>query len=115
MKLIERINEWSKIREVYWSGMKAGDHFRPYLNPTIFGKHIVPLGMSKAIDMFETNGDLIKEAQLNNLIGIKTECENTEPNKWDQKMLKGYLKELDRRRNLDYNKLFPEISKLLDS
>jgi len=113
--LIEQINEWSKVREVYWSGMKAGDHLRPYLNPTIFGKAIVPLGMSKAIDMFETNGDLIKEAQLNNLIGIKTECENTEPNKWDQKMLKGYLKELDRRRNLDYNKLFPEISKLLDS
>ena len=113
--LIERINNWSKIREVYWSGMKAGDHMRPFLNPTIFGKDIVPLGMSKAIDVFETNGDAIKEAQLNNLIGIKTECENTEPNGWDQKMLKAYLNELDRRRGLDYKKLFPEIAKLLDS
>ena len=88
---------------------------RPFLNPTIFGKDIVPLGMSKAIDVFETNGDAIKEAQLNNLIGIKTECENTEPNGWDQKMLKAYLNELDRRRGLDYKKLFPEIAKLLDS
>lgn len=112
--LIERINNWSKIREVYWSGMKAGDHMRPFLNPTIFGKDIVPLGMSKAIDVFETNGDSIKEAQLNNLIGIKTECENTEPNGWDQKMLKAYLKELDRRRGLDYKILFPEIAKLLE-
>jgi len=113
--LIERINQWSKIREVYWSGMKAGDHMRPYLNPTIFGKEIVPLGISKAIDIFETNGDPIKRAQLNNLIGIKTECESTEPNTWDQKMLKGYIQELDRRRGLDYKKLFPEIAKLLES
>ena len=113
--LIGQLNKWSKIREVYWSGMKAGDHMRPYLNPTIFGKAIVPLGMSKAIDIFETNGDPIKEAQLNNLIGIKTECENTEPNTWDQKMLKGYIEELDRRRGLDYKKLFPEIATLLEA
>ena len=113
--LIVQLNKWSKIREVYWSGMKAGDHMRPYLNPTIFGKAIVPLGMSKAIDIFETNGDPIKEAQLNNLIGIKTECENTEPNTWDQKMLKGYIEELDRRRGLDYKKLFPEIATLLEA
>ena len=113
--LIQKINMWSKTRQIYWSGMKAGDHMRPYLNPTIFGKDIIPLGISQAIDMFETNGDLIKQAQLNHLIGIKTECENTEPNKWDQKMLKGYLQELDRRRKLDYRILFPEISKLLDA
>jgi len=113
--LIVRLNKWSKIREVYWSGMKAGDHMRPYLNPTIFGKAIVGLGMSKAIDIFETNGDPIKEAQLKNLIGIKTECERTEPNTWDQKMLKGYIEELDRRRGLDYKKLFPEIAALLEA
>jgi hypothetical protein len=113
--LIVRLNKWSRIREVYWSGMKAGDHMRPYLNPTIFGKAIIGLGMSKAIDIFETNGDPIKEAQLNNLIGIKTECEKTEPNTWDQKMLKGYIEELDRRRGLDYKKLFPEIATLLEA
>ena len=113
--LIVRLNKWSRIREVYWSGMKAGDHMRPYLNPTIFGKAIVGLGMSKAIDIFETNGDPIKEAQLKNLIGIKTECERTEPNTWDQKMLKGYIEELDRRRGLDYKKLFPEIAALLEA
>jgi|TARA_S200000501_G_C20809074_1_gene737544 hypothetical protein len=110
--LLEKINSWSKTREVYWSGMKAGDAIRPYLNPTIFGKHIVPHGLGKAVKTFRTNGDKIKEAQLNNLIGIKIECENTEPSIWDQKMLKVYLKELDRRRNLDYKLLFPQIDKL---
>lgn len=111
--LIRKVNEWSKIRQVYWSGMKAGDVMRPYLNPTIFGDKILPLGINEACEIFETYGDPIKEAQLNNLKGIATECQKTKPNEWDQKMLKAYLKELDRRRNLDYRKLFPEIEKLL--
>jgi hypothetical protein len=113
--LILQLNRWSKIREVYWSGMKAGDAGRPYLNPTIFGKDIIPLGIDKAIEVYETNGDAIKEAQLNNLKGIRTECAETEPDLLQQKLLKLYIKELDRRRNTDYTKLFPTIDKLFDS
>jgi len=113
--LIVQLNKWSKIREVYWSGMKAGDAGRPYLNPTIFGKDILPLGIDKAIEVYETNGDVIKQAQLNNLKGIRTECASTEPDLLQQKLLKIYLKELDRRRNTDYTKLFPTIDKLLNS
>ena len=95
--------------------MKAGDAMRPYFNPTIFGDKIVPLGMDQAIEMFETFGDPIKEAQLNNLKGIKQECESTEPDLLQQKLLKVYLKEMDRRRNTDYKKLFPTIDNLLES
>lgn len=113
--LIAELNKWSKIRQVYWSGMKAGDAGRPYLNPTIFGEGIIPLGIDKAIDIFETNGDVIKEAQLNNLKGIRTECANTDPDLQQQRLLKAYLKELDRRRNTDYRKLFPTIDKLFES
>ena len=113
--LILQLNKWSKVREVYWSGMKAGDAGRPYLNPTIFGKDILPLGIDKAIEVYETNGDVIKQAQLNNLKGIRTECENTEPDLLQQKLLKLYIKELDRRRNTDYTKLFPTIEKLFHS
>jgi hypothetical protein len=113
--LVMQINKWSKVREVYWSGMKAGDAGRSYLNPTIFGEDIVPLGFDQAIGQFETNGDAIKEAQLNNLKGIRTECENTDPDLLQQNLLKVYLKELDRRRNTDYTKLFPTIYKLLNS
>lgn len=113
--LIRQMNTWSRIREVYWSGMKAGDAGRPYLNPTIFGDAILPLGIDRAIDVYETNGDIIKEAQLNNLKGIRTECEKTEPDRLQQKLLRVYLKELDRRRGTDYTKLFPTIDKLLKS
>ena len=110
--LILQMNNWSRIREVYWSGMKAGDVKRPYLNPTIFGKDIIPLGLDRAIEVYETNGDVIKQAQLNNLKGIRTECANTEPDLQQQKLLKIYVDELDRRRGTDYRKLFPDIVKL---
>jgi hypothetical protein len=95
--------------------MKAGDAGRPYLNPTIFGKAILPLGINQAIEIYESNGDPIKEAQLNNLIGIQKECENTDPDLLQQKLLKSYLNELDRRRGTDYKKLFPTIEKLFQS
>ena len=111
--LIQRVNKWSKKRQVYWSGMKAGDSHRPYLNPTIFGEKIVTLGLQRAVDIFETNGDKIKSLQLENLKGITTECLNTEPDLVQQKLLKVYLKELDRRRGTDYTLLFPEIEALL--
>jgi len=113
--LIEQMNTWSKIREVYWSGMKAGDAGRPFLNPTIFGDAIIPLGIDRALDLYETNGDPIKEAQLNNLKGIKVECEKTEPDGLQQKLLKIYLKELDRRRGTDHTKLFPTIENLFQT
>jgi len=111
--LIERVNKWSKTREVYWSGMKAGDSHRLFLHPTIFGEKILPLGLQRAIDIFETNDDKIKTLQLENLKGIATECLNTQPDPTQQKLLKVYLKELDRRRGTDYTVLFPELEALL--
>jgi len=112
--LIQKVNSWSKkYREVYWSGMKAGDSHRPYLNPTIFGDKIVDLGLSKAVETFQTNGDRIKELQLSNLQGIMTECENTKEDLVQQNLLKIYLNELDRRRNTDFTNLFPSIAQLL--
>ena len=110
--LIERVNTWSKTREVYWSGMKAGDEHRLFLHPTIFGEKIIPFGLQRAIDIFETNGDKIKSLQLENLKGITTECKNTKEDKNQQKLLHIYLKELDRRRGTDYKKLFPQFHAL---
>ena len=111
--LIEKVNAWSRTREVYWSGMKAGDEHRLFLHPTIFGPDIVPFGLQKALDIFETNGDKIKVLQKENLKGILTECLNTAPDMKQQELLKVYLNELDRRRNTDYKKLFPQIEGLL--
>ena len=111
--LIEKVNVWSQTREVYWSGMKAGDEHRLFLHPTIFGPDIVPFGLQRALDIFETNGDKIKVLQKENLKGITTECLNTKPDLKQQELLKVYLTELDRRRNTDYRKLFPQIEGLL--
>ena len=110
--LIEQVNKWSRINQVYWSGMKAGDAGRPWLNPTIFGDKILAEGLTKACELFKTFGDPIKEAQLNNLKGIATECEHSVPDVELQRLLKIYLNELDRRRNTDHTKLFPGITKL---
>ena len=112
--LVEQVNIWSKIRPVYWSMMKAGDAGRPYLNPTIFGDKILDLGINQAIAKFDTQDDPIKTGYLNNLKGIAEECRNTEPDFMQQKLLKTYIKELDRRRSTDYKTLFPTIAELLD-
>ena len=113
--LVNKINEWSKKRTVYWSMMKAGDAGRPYLNPTIFGDKILDLGINQTIEVFDTQNDPIKIGYLNNLKGIAQECRKTEPHLHQQKLLKVYLEELDRRRNTDYKKLFPTISTLLQN
>jgi pyruvate-formate lyase-activating enzyme len=113
--LVKQINSWSRqYRPVYWSMMKAGDVRRPYLNPTIFGDKILNLGVNETIDLFDTQNDPIKKGYLNNLKGIAKECEKTEPNLLHQQQLKVYLKELDRRRNTNYETLFPSIAELLN-
>ena len=112
--LVAKINEWSKKRTVYWSMMKAGDAGRPYLNPTIFGDKILDLGINQTIETFDTQGDLIKVGYLNNLKGIAKECRKTEPDLYQQGLLKIYLKEMDRRRGTNYETLFPSIAELLN-
>ena len=114
-ELVVKINEWSNIRKVYWSMMKAGDAGRPYLNPTIFGDKVLDLGINQSIELFNTQNDTIKIGYLNNLKGIAQESRKTEPDLHQQKLLKVYLEELDRRRNTDYKKLFPTISTLLQN
>jgi hypothetical protein len=82
------------------------------LNPTIFGKDILDLGINESIEIFDTQGDKIKEIYLRNLKGIARECEMSKPDLNLQKKLKIYLEELDRRRRTDWQKTFPTIAKL---
>ena len=110
--LVRRINQWSRKRIVYWSMMKAGDNIRDYLNPTIFGKAILGLGINESIQIFDTQGDKIKEIYLRNLKGIAKQCEETEPDVKSQQKLAIYLDELDRRRGTDWRKTFPTIASL---
>ena len=119
--LVDKINEWSKIRPVYWSMMKASTYNygpRPYLYPGIFGRKINDLGLKEAIEKFDINSyghvDSVKSNHKNYMNGIMNEFENKEPDLIRQKQFKIYLTELDRRRGTDYKKTFPTIAEWLD-
>lgn len=119
--LVDKINEWSKIRPVYWSMMKASTYNygpRPYLYPGIFGRKVNDLGLKEAIGKFDINSyghvDSVKANYKNYMNGIINEFENREPDLFRQKQFKIYLTELDRRRGTDYKKTFPTIAEWLD-
>jgi len=119
--LVDKINEWSKIRPVYWSMMKASTYNygpRPYLYPGIFGRKVNDLGLKEAIEKFNINSyghiDSVKFNHKNYMNGIVNEFENREPDIFRQKQFKIYLTELDRRRGTDYKKTFPTIAEWLD-
>ena len=83
---------------------------RPYLYPGIFGRKINDVGLQEAVDLFDTNSygypDSVKVNHKRFMQGNITEFENTEPSLIRQKQFKIYLKELDRRRNTDYTKIY---------
>lgn len=120
-KLVDKINEWSKIRPVYWSMMKASTYNygpRPYLYPGIFGRKVNDIGLREAIEKFDINSyghvDSVKLNHKNYMNGITNEFESREPDSFRQKQFKIYLTELDRRRGTDYKKTFPTIAEWLD-
>ena len=113
--MVKYINESSRIKPIYWSMMKANQYEigpRPYMYPGIFGSKINDWGLREAVDMFDimTDGrvDTVKSNHKTYMNGIMKEFEKRDPNKLRQKQLKIYLKELDRRRNTDYTKIYGE-------
>ena len=110
-ELVEKINQWSETKIIYWSMMKTGGW--SFLHPTIFGKQLLDLGFNTALDKFKTFEDPEKLAYLDYFRGIAKEIEQSQNDVTEQKQLKTYLVELDRRRNTDYTKIFPEIAGLL--
>ena len=119
--LVKNINQWSKIRPVYWSMMKASTkNFgpRPYLYPGIFGRKVNDIGLKEAVDMFDVNShgypDSVKVNYKNYMNGIVQEFEQQEPDAFRQRQFKIYLTELDRRRGTNYKTTFPVIAEWLD-
>jgi len=119
-EMAKMINDWSKIKPVYWSMMKANQHETfptPYLYPGIFGRVINDWGLKEAIEIFDTNSyghpDSVKVSHKQFMEGNVKEFEMREPNLVRQKQFKIYLSELDRRRGTDYTKIYPQIYNLL--
>jgi organic radical activating enzyme len=109
--LVEKINNWSRVRTVYWSLMKTAGH--PYFHPTIFGPSLLDMGYQQAINKFDAMGDPDKEKYKDYFNGIALEILQSNPNLDLQRQLKTYLVELDRRRSTDYTKVFPTIAELI--
>jgi len=112
-EMVRYINECSKIKPIYWSMMKAAQYEfgeKPYMYPGIFGKKINDIGLKEAVELFDINSygypDSVKVNYKNYMNGIIKEFENREPSLIRQKQFKIYLKELDRRRNTDYTKVY---------
>lgn len=96
--------------------MKANQHEiepRAYLYPGIFGNKVNDWGLREAVELFDTKTrgfeDSVKQNYKIYMNGIIKEFEKREPNPLRQKQLKIYLDELDRRRNTDWKKIYPQI------
>ena len=119
-ELVRLINNWSKIRPVYWSMTKAG-YYHPnramHMYPGIFGKKINDWGLREAVELYDTNTDgypdSVKTLHKDFMIGNMKEFENREPNIRGQKQFRTYLNELDRRRGTDWKKIYPQMWNLV--
>ena len=96
--------------------MKASQHElgdRAFLYPGIFGKIVNEWGLRQAVEIFDTNSyghpDSVKVSHKTYMQGIMEEFNKRPPNLFRQKQLKIYLNELDRRRNTDWTKVYPQI------
>jgi len=119
-ELAQRINHWSKTKQIYWSMMKCSlpdSGSKPWLYPGIFGSKVLDLGLRNAVEIFDPMAagykDSVKAQHKEYMQGIVKEMENAKPNIASQKQYKIYIEELDRRRNTDYRKVFPEIAEWL--
>ena len=86
---------------------------REYMYPGIFGNKINEWGLREAVDMFEVTSmgypDSVKSSYKTYMQGIIKEFEEREPMLLRQKQFKIYLNELDRRRNTNWTKIYPQI------
>lgn len=114
--MVRYINECSKIKPIYWSMMKANSFDRPprpWLYPGVFGGKINEWGLREAVETFDTKShgfeDSVKQNYKRYMLGIMNEFEKREPSVLRQKQLVIYLDELDRRRDTDWKKIYPQI------
>jgi hypothetical protein len=92
---------------VFFSLMQAAGS--RYIHPEIFGPEVLDWGYRQALDLFETQGNNVKEGYKTYLDGIAKKIQNSIADVDAQKNLHRYLTTLDKRRNTDYRITFPKI------
>ena len=116
-EMVRHINKWSKeVKPIYWSMTKAANRdtsLQNYLYPGIFGSKINDWGLREAIDLFDvkTNGfpDSVKVNHKKFMEGNMIEFADQKLDLKRLKQFKIYLNELDRRRNTDWTKIYPQM------
>lgn len=106
--LVEKINQWSGIRTVYWSMMKVGGIAS--MHPFAFGPELANYGFNQSVKLFDPMGDPEKLSYKEYFKGLEKEFASSSEDVHAQQQLKIFLTELDRRRGTDYTKTFPVIA-----
>lgn len=112
-ELLQKFNQWNKIRRVYGSVMTANDDFGPNSvpqSPRMFGNKLLDWGYANIVNALDTCGDPELENFKEHLQSLADSIVATSANKTAQKILHNYLKELDSRRGTNYEVLFPELA-----
>lgn len=103
-ELLLRMQKWNNIKKIYNNFMTV--QFPAFMNPDIFGPGI-----------FDADFEIIEPLMLDDtkltanskkyMTGIKQQIANSSVNPKEIASLKSYLETIDKRRNLNYTKLFP--------
>lgn len=105
--LLDTINQYRKRKDITISSNTLV--MPSCMNPYNFGDALVPY-LEEVIKKFSnTEHDLVQKECLN---GILTTMKTSKPNILEIQNFRNYLDEIDRRRNTDWRKLFPQLDEI---
>lgn len=114
--LIEKINEWNRVRRVYVSLMLVngaqsflGSEDGGFLSLSSFGNKALEWGFRQSVEQLETYNDIELEKFKQHMQGLMQTIDSYEPDVAAQKELHQYLSTIDQRRGKNYKTLFPTI------
>lgn len=108
--LLSFVNRHRKKRPIQHYHMAVAR--RPWLHPTIFDPRLFDKDFDKILEIMPNNtwDDVHSRNQM---ITLKKQCEQSSQNLFELSRLKTFLNEIDRRRNLDWQTVFPWLTKEL--
>jgi len=108
-QLLEKINNWNKIRDVWWYGNSVNG-FPQYMYIDIFGDAFTE-EFDRALALFPEQKPEHRSAKIY-LTGIRDQAKSKEPNLTEIKNLYIFLDEMDKRRNTDWRSVYPKLVEL---
>lgn len=108
-QLMEKAMEWRKRHDlnVSWNTVQRPECWTPYH----FGSTLLPF-IDKALAVLTEAGE--REENIIHLNGIRKQLESSTIDKGGVNRLVGFLDDIDKRRNRDWRKIFPDIVRIVD-